>query len=171
MNRHLVTWGPALAWALVLFGLSELRSVPAALEPLTRIPPLLIHVMVYTALGLTLAWARLRTGKGGRGRGVGRHAPYLALGIVYGALDEWHQGFVPGRTPSVLDWLADVTGVVIGYGVGLLLLGARGGPGGTAGDVAGEAAGGRTGERGPGAVSTARGPDPRDAPSGNQGNP
>lgn len=32
--------------------------------------------------------------------------------LVYGALDEWLQGFV-GRTPSVYDWLADVAGIVV----------------------------------------------------------
>jgi VanZ family protein len=166
VNRYLVAWGPALAGALVLFGLSELRSVPAALEPLTRIPSLLIHVMIYTAFGLTLAWARVRTGEGGldpeRAGRVRTHAPFLGLGIVYGALDEWHQSFVPGRTPSVLDWLADVTGVIIGYGMGLLLLGWVGSSSGTAGTA---------GETGPGPVSTARGPNPRDARNGSEGNP
>ncbi len=40
-----------------------------------------------------------------------RAAPLAILLVaVYGASDEWHQSFVPGRVPSVLDWLADVTG-------------------------------------------------------------
>jgi VanZ family protein len=29
---------------------------------------------------------------------------------VYGASDEFHQRFVPGRTADVLDWLADSLG-------------------------------------------------------------
>jgi VanZ family protein len=34
---------------------------------------------------------------------------------LYGASDEWHQSFVPGRYPAVSDWLADAAGIVIGY--------------------------------------------------------
>ena len=32
---------------------------------------------------------------------------------AYGISDEWHQAFVPGRTPSALDWLADSLGATI----------------------------------------------------------
>lgn len=35
----------------------------------------------------------------------------ILLGSLYGATDEWHQSFVPGRSPSVADWLADTIGV------------------------------------------------------------
>ncbi len=38
----------------------------------------------------------------------------VALSAVLGALDEYHQSFVPGRDASVDDWLADVIGSVIG---------------------------------------------------------
>jgi len=34
--------------------------------------------------------------------------------ILYGALDEFHQSFVPGRDMSVWDWLADVSGAGVG---------------------------------------------------------
>jgi VanZ family protein len=139
VKRHLVTWGPAVLWALVLFVLSELRSVPDPLQPFARIPSHLVHVAVYSVLGGTLAWAWLRRrggweegGGGGAGalparRGDGprrrrSHLPLLVAGYLYGALDEWHQSFVPGRTPSVLDWVANVTGVTIGYGLALLVL-------------------------------------------------
>lgn len=40
---------------------------------------------------------------------------YMAafLGIAFGAIDELHQSFVPGRDASILDFLADVLGVFI----------------------------------------------------------
>jgi VanZ family protein len=31
-----------------------------------------------------------------------------------GAVDEWHQSFIPGRSMSLLDWLADSSGAVVG---------------------------------------------------------
>lgn len=33
---------------------------------------------------------------------------------VLGALDEWHQRIVPGRSADLFDWLADVVGVWLG---------------------------------------------------------
>ncbi len=41
--------------------------------------------------------------------------PYLALLSIlfcslYGLSDEWHQSFVPGRSVSIWDWLADSVG-------------------------------------------------------------
>jgi VanZ family protein len=140
VKRLVLAWGPAVVWALVLFSLSELRDVPPALEPLAVIPPLLAHVIVYAALGVTLAWGRLVSegrwaGSDPRGSADGhkasdapvappRHSLLLALGYLYGALDEWHQSFVPGRTPSVTDWVADMVGVTLGYALALLVAGA-----------------------------------------------
>ncbi len=43
------------------------------------------------------------------------HVVLLAVGCTDGALDEWHQSLVPGRTPEVADWLEDVAGVFVGY--------------------------------------------------------
>jgi VanZ family protein len=37
-----------------------------------------------------------------------------ALSAAYGVTDEWHQSFVPGRTPDVGDWLADAVGAAAG---------------------------------------------------------
>ena len=40
---------------------------------------------------------------------------FLALGMSVGALDEWHQSWVPGRTGSDLgDFIADSVGTLIG---------------------------------------------------------
>lgn len=36
-----------------------------------------------------------------------------AAALLTGMLDEWHQYYLPGRTASVEDWLADLTGVLL----------------------------------------------------------
>lgn len=36
----------------------------------------------------------------------------LGFCSAYGALDEWHQSFVPGRDADLLDWTADVAGAI-----------------------------------------------------------
>jgi VanZ family protein len=40
----------------------------------------------------------------------------LAIASGYGAFDEGHQWFVPGRSADVADWCADTAGAVIGLG-------------------------------------------------------
>lgn len=37
----------------------------------------------------------------------------VALIALLGALDEWHQTFLPGRAPSLYDWLFDVVAAVV----------------------------------------------------------
>ena len=34
-------------------------------------------------------------------------------GAAYGATDEWHQSFVPGRETELGDWVADATGAAV----------------------------------------------------------
>lgn len=34
--------------------------------------------------------------------------------LSYGAIDELHQMFIPGRSADIRDWLADSTGVILG---------------------------------------------------------
>ncbi|RMG15113.1 MAG: VanZ family protein [Planctomycetota bacterium] len=70
----------------------------------------LAHLFAYLPLA-ALAGAALRAG--GRGRGAAA-ALALALAAAYGSLDEWHQGWVPGRVPSWQDWVADALGAGLG---------------------------------------------------------
>ena len=66
------------------------------------------HLGLYTILGVALAWGARRNGN--------RPAPAILVlvGVAYGVLDEWHQSFVPGRTPDGGDLIADAAGVVLG---------------------------------------------------------
>ena len=98
-------WGPAALWAAVLFFLSESSGLgldlPSGADKL-------VHWGLFLILGLFLAW-----GKGRNGSSVSWLLFFL-IGVGYGALDEWHQGFVPGRDASVGDWVADSAGVMLG---------------------------------------------------------
>lgn len=102
-------WGPAALWAGVLFFLSELPGggdglfggLPAGTDKL-------VHGGLYLILGLFLAWGKTRTGF------AGPAILLLMMGAGYGALDEWHQSFVPGRDVSAGDWMADTAGVALG---------------------------------------------------------
>ena len=69
----------------------------------------LVHVGLYGVLGATLFWGRMRASSPPAGWVL------VLLGVAYGASDEWHQSFVPGRDPSFSDWTADTAGVLLGY--------------------------------------------------------
>ena len=88
-------------------------------------PPLdkLAHGVAYAALSasLELAWTRTV-------RSVPQHRRHLTLFLatcLFGALDEWHQSFVPGRDASGWDWAADSAGAALGL-TSTCLLGLRG---------------------------------------------
>lgn len=78
-----------------------LSAMPAGPSELP-IPDYLLHFSVYGILGFFLYRAL-----GGGVRGVLGAA---LLGAFYGLTDELHQSFVPGRDPSVSDWIADAAG-------------------------------------------------------------
>ena len=98
-------WGPAALCAGVLFLLSESSGLGIGLPPGAD---KLVHGGLFLILGLFLAWGKVRTGSGVSG------LLFLLMGVGYGALDEWHQSFVPGRDASVGDWVADSAGVILG---------------------------------------------------------
>jgi VanZ family protein len=114
----------AVAFMLaVIFGLS---SLPNLAEPHRQAIPFdkVAHFSEYTTLGFVLA--------GSLRRQAGARLPLLllllaaaALGALYGATDEFHQRFVPGRDPDIHDWLADLTGSTIGALLSAALLPSR----------------------------------------------
>lgn len=68
----------------------------------------LVHATVYAVLS-TLFWGGLKT----------RKLWPILIGMAFlGIAQEWHQAYLPGRTPSALDWLADV----MGSGMALIIL-------------------------------------------------
>ena len=104
----------ALATAAGIFILSSFSTLPMPPTPLIS-PDKLAHFIVFGALAFYTCfwfeeeeWKRkpLRTGI----------IVFLLLSI-YGASDEFHQYFVPGRQVSFWDWVADSLGAVGGIGV------------------------------------------------------
>jgi VanZ family protein len=109
VTPFLVSWAPVGLWAGFLFFLSSRPFLPG--PPGIPYADKILHFTVYFILGTTLAWAgRRRTGRVA-------HWGLLLGGAVYALSDEWHQSFVPGRDPSGWDLLADVVGLLLGYGL------------------------------------------------------
>jgi len=120
-------WWPALAWAVVisLFSTHLFTSqntghiiipllhwlfpsaTPETLALMHHIIRKCAHFTEYFVLSLLIL----------RGIRAGRHGTKLAWAVLaivivagYASLDEFHQRFVPGRTPAVADVLLDTTG-------------------------------------------------------------
>jgi len=105
MIRLLLLWAPVVAYMALIFFLSGLSQPPAP----TNVSDKTLHLAAYFVLGVLA----LRAVLGGLPRLVTRHGAVLAMliAIGYGAFDEVHQWFVPGRNADVLDLLADSAGV------------------------------------------------------------
>src|SRR3970040_765507 len=78
----------------------------------------LAHFSQYAVFASLVAggWARPE----GWGNWKDQWRPVVFL-IVFAALDEFHQIWHPRREASALDWTADSLGVLVGFGLGLLL--------------------------------------------------
>jgi VanZ family protein len=108
--RTVVAFLPAALYAAVLFALSAQPNPLPFLPPELLLQDKLLHGLAYTALGALLV-------PGFRGAGCSARSAVLlavALASVYGATDEFHQSFVPGRNADVLDWVADTLGAALG---------------------------------------------------------
>ncbi|MGH7741168.1 MAG: VanZ family protein [Candidatus Eiseniibacteriota bacterium] len=110
LDRFLAYWLPVL---VMLTGIVVLSAQPH-LKPPIEFPQSdkVFHLLEYGTLGFLLARAV-------RGSLPGQSVFVIAvlavgLGACVGAGDEYFQSFVPGRESSALDWVADVTGLIVG---------------------------------------------------------
>lgn len=104
-------WLPAAGWAAIVF---TLTSIPNPDLPQLSGGDKVAHTIMYGVLAalvaVALADARRRLG------------PMLLTLVILSAIaaaDEWHQLFIPGRTASTADWVADIGGA----GTALLISG------------------------------------------------
>ena len=96
-----------IAHSLLIFSLSSVpgNDIPSQISPYSY----LLHFLLYIPYGV-FAFLSLR-----------KWNFALLLSATYAASDEIHQYFVPGRTCSFLDFLADLSGIIVGI-LGLALM-------------------------------------------------
>ena len=107
-------WVPPLLYMALIFVVSSLEQPPLPMPKFEWLTiDKLYHFIEYAILGglLALAFVKARPSVM-----PSKFIWFVAavLSILYGASDEWHQTFVPGRFATLADWVADVLGSIAG---------------------------------------------------------
>ena len=111
--RLVTAFAPALLYAAIIFLLSAQPDPVRYLPHGLTLHDKLLHALEYAALGALLVPGLRLAGR------TPRAAMLLAVALAsfYGATDEFHQSFVPGRNADALDWVADTLGAALGAAV------------------------------------------------------
>ena len=97
-------WAFALAGTLVWASGNSSPQIPGSFVGLDKIAHFgLFGLLATLVLRLESVWRRL----GWRGWIV------IAAVSIFGATDEWHQSYTPGRSVEFGDWLADTSGAAL----------------------------------------------------------
>jgi thioredoxin 1 len=102
-------WLPPIAWAALILVMTSMPRVPVAMPQVSGIDKM-SHFAVYGVLGLLL----MRAFIGRSGCTVARAAVgTLGAGALFGALQELNQTWIPGRGAELLDFVANVGGLML----------------------------------------------------------
>lgn len=125
MNNTLML---TLGYMAVLLVASSLPSRPDTIafwDPMALLDPAIQNLLHIPAYGLlALLWSKTLEESGGNARF--NMVVAVAITSAFGMITEFSQVWVPGRYPSVLDWLFDSTGALVA--VEFLRLGKAEGP-------------------------------------------
>ena len=106
---HVSTSLLLLYWSALILG----THLPGSFVPATPVSDKSLHFMAFLGLGFLLAWTWTT------------RRPFLPAGafvvvlvaVVYAAIDEITQTYIPGRFVDVVDWGYDVAGTIAGTAV------------------------------------------------------
>ena len=101
-------WGPVVLYLGLIFWFSS-RGRP---DVLSATPDYLLHGTEYA--GLAVVSVRAIAKRLFSSLSAAHVAGGIAIAILYGISDEWHQLYVPGRDASLVDVLADLVGATLG---------------------------------------------------------
>ena len=114
MQKFVKWWVPVLVWMIVIFIGSSIGNVPRVGGKTTDgLVHRAAHVAEFAVLGVLVLRA-LR-----RDQALTKREIVITLMVtaIYGASDEFHQRFTPGRSSEGLSVVFDVAGGVIGLGL------------------------------------------------------
>ncbi|OGS36505.1 MAG: hypothetical protein A2293_00590 [Elusimicrobia bacterium RIFOXYB2_FULL_49_7] len=112
MKKNILSWLPVLLWCSLIYYLSSLPHLKTELGVWDLVLRKIAHVTEYAVLFLLVRRAVSHTASSRRTPFV--HTVAVIFSVLYAASDEYHQSFVPGRGPSVVDVGIDTAGVMTG---------------------------------------------------------
>ncbi len=130
MKRFLWYQAPFLAACIAIFAVSSLQRVPEV--PLPVLQDKIPHAIVFGILAVLAHRAFFNQGRIPVLARVPMTSAFL-FSLFYGALDELHQYYVPGRNTDIWDLVADVVGAAIGLAILSVILRRRKGSDGKGG--------------------------------------
>lgn len=97
-------WAIALAATLVFASGNQPAAIPGSFVGLDKLAHFCLFGLLATLVLRNRAVWRLRGWRG-----------VIAVAVVsaFGATDEWHQSFTPGRSVEFADWIADTAGAML----------------------------------------------------------
>jgi VanZ family protein len=112
--KNLKCWAPPLLYMVLIFVVSSLEQPPLPMPEFEWLTiDKLYHFIEYVILSGLVARALVKAKPPVVPARLVWHVAAV-FSILYGASDEWHQTFVPGRFATVADWVADVLGSIAG---------------------------------------------------------
>lgn len=108
--KSLKYWLPPILWALVIFTFSTLQTTPTSqIYWKDFLVKKTAHIVEYGIFASLLYRAFINSGENEKKAML----VSVLIAFVYGITDEFHQGFTPGREPTVRDVLIDAFGATL----------------------------------------------------------
>ncbi|GAA4457554.1 VanZ family protein [Novipirellula rosea] len=108
-----ITKKTILGFRLAIFALAGywllifvLTHIPSAMIKPPKISDKLMHFTAFGGLGMLMCYVTTSD------RLVRRFSMIAIIGMSYAAIDEYTQGFVRGRSPDPMDFVADTAGIL-----------------------------------------------------------
>jgi VanZ family protein len=111
VNRARVRWIPLIVWVIVVFAVPNILSLSGSGPDLPRRFDKVIHFIEYMILAMLIYWGLTQQTKR---EWLLTFCAVAFAGMAIGALDEFTQYFIPQRDSSIMDWLSDAAGILVG---------------------------------------------------------
>jgi VanZ family protein len=110
-NLKILYWSASILWMGVIFvssSISDFSTITGDSDDRSDLLSSIVHIVFFAVLAGLLTKSFMASGLSNK-----KSIAYAFLiTIVYGALDEFHQSFVPGREVHLSDWLLDAIGAL-----------------------------------------------------------
>lgn len=117
-RKVLLVYLPFAVYWLILFAAT---SFPVDTIPTVGVGDKFLHLTAYFGFGVLLNLTLVFQNKYNSLK-INSAIGTLIIGCIYGAFDEIHQHFIPGRSMEFLDFVADFAGLVLAIVFVILLM-------------------------------------------------